>query len=90
MGPDLRGATERRQQPWLTRFIRTSEKVLAEKDPVALTLAAQFPGLRMSNLGLSDIDAADLISYIQTQTSRLADGAQDAAVGSAGHQHHQH
>src|SRR6266481_3209093 len=71
VGPDLRGATERRQQPWLTRFIRTPEKVLAEKDPIALTLAAKFPGVRMPNLGLSDIDAADLISYIETKTSRL-------------------
>jgi protein SCO1/2 len=90
VGPDLRGATERREHAWLTRFIRTPEKVLAEKDPVALTLAAKFPGVRMPNLGLSDLDAADLISYIETQTSRLTDGAQDAAVGSAGHHHHQH
>ncbi len=38
VGPDLRGATERRQRTWLTRFIRTPEKVRAENDPVALTL----------------------------------------------------
>src|SRR6267378_583028 len=29
VGPDLRGATERRQRAWLTRFIRTPEKVRA-------------------------------------------------------------
>jgi len=86
VGPDLRGAAERRQQAWLTRFIKTPEKVLAEKDPVALSLAEKFPGVRMPDLGLSEIDAGDLISYIKTQTSHLADGAQDATVG-AGHQH---
>jgi protein SCO1 len=90
VGPDLRGATERRQPAWLTRFIRTPEKVLAEKDPVAVSLAAKFPGVRMPNLGLSEIDAADLIAYIETQTSRLADGTQDATVGGAGHQHQHH
>jgi protein SCO1 len=90
VGPDLRGAAERRPQPWLTRFIRTPEKVLAEKDPVALSLAAKFPGVRMPNLGLSDLDAADLITYIETQTARIAEGAQDAAIGSAGHHHHEH
>jgi protein SCO1 len=90
VGPDLRGAAERRPQPWLTRFIRTPEEVLAEKDPVALAMAAKFPGVRMPNLGLSDLDAADLITYIETQTARIAEGAQDAAIGSAGHQHHQH
>jgi protein SCO1/2 len=88
VGPDLRGVTERRQQAWLTRFIRTPDKVLAENDPVALTLAAKFPGVRMPNLKLSESDAADLISYIGAQTSLLADGAQGAPASS--HQHHQH
>jgi len=92
VGPDLRGATERRQQTWLTRFIRTPDKVRAEKDPIALTLASKFPGVRMPNLGLSEIDAADLITYIEAQTARLADGTQDAAADNAraSRQHHQH
>ena len=47
VGPDLRGAAERRQEAWLTQFIRTPEKVLAEKDPAAVDLAAKFPGVRM-------------------------------------------
>jgi cytochrome oxidase Cu insertion factor (SCO1/SenC/PrrC family) len=89
VGPDLRGVTERRPQVWLTRFIRTPDKVLAENDPVALTLAAKFPGVRMPNLKLSETDAADLLSYIDWQTSQLKEGAQgDAAAGR--HQHHQH
>jgi hypothetical protein len=69
-------------------FIRPPEKVRAEKDLVALALAAKLPGVRMPNLGLSEIDAADLISYIAAQTSRLADGAQHAPAGQP--QHHQH
>ena len=85
VGPDLRGVTERRQQEWLTRFIRTPDKVLAERDPAALTLAAKFPGVRMPNLKLSESDAADLISYIGAQTSLLVDGAQGAPASS--HQH---
>jgi protein SCO1/2 len=89
VGPDLRDVTERRPQAWLARFIRTPDKVLAENDPVALTLAAKFPGVRMPNLKLSETDAADLISYIDSQTSQLKDGTQDAAA-SARHQRHQH
>jgi len=88
VGPDLRGVIERRQRTWLERFIRAPDKVRAEKDPVAMTVAARFPGVRMPNLGLSEIDAADLITYIEAQTSRLADGAQDAPA--ANHRHHQH
>jgi cytochrome c2 len=89
VGPDLRGVTERRPPAWLARFIRTPDKVLAENDPVALALAAKFPGVRMPNLKLSESDAADLISYIDSQTSQLKDGAQDAAASDRG-QRHQH
>jgi protein SCO1/2 len=85
VGPDLRGVTERRQHQWLTRFIRTPDKVLAENDPIAMTLAAKFPGVRMPNLKLSESDAADLISYIGAQTSLLADGAPGAPASN--HQH---
>ncbi|HKD29779.1 MAG TPA: SCO family protein [Xanthobacteraceae bacterium] len=88
VGPDLRGVNERRQHEWLTRFIRTPDKVLAEKDPIALTLAAKFPGARMPNLKLSESDAADLISYIGAQTSLLADGPQGAPASNQQYHHH--
>jgi len=88
VGPDLRGVSERRQHEWLTRFIRTPDKVLAEKDPIALTLAAKFPGARMPNLKLSESDAADLISYIGAQTSLLAEGPQGAPAPNQHNHHH--
>ena len=88
VGPDLRGVSERRRHEWLTRFIRTPDKVLAEKDPIALTLAAKFPGARMPNLKLSESDAADLISYIGAQTSLLAEGPQGAPAPNQHNHHH--
>ena len=82
VGPDLRGVTERRSPDWLARFIRSPQQVRAENDPVAATLAEQFPGVRMPNLGLTDLDMADLISYLRSETARLADAAkQDAPMG---------
>jgi protein SCO1 len=93
VGPDLRGVVDRRPPAWLARFIRSPERMLAEKDPVATTLAAKFPGARMPNLGISELDAMDLISYLRTETARLAEGAQDVPAAannqeSAGHEHH--
>lgn len=88
VGPDLRGVTERRHQAWLTAFIRSPAKLLAEKDPVALALAAKFPGVRMPNLKLSETDVEDLISYIRAQNANLADGTQDASATE--HEHHHH
>jgi protein SCO1 len=87
VGPDLRGATERRKLAWLMRFISTPEKVRTEKDPIAAALAAKFPGVRMPNLGITEIDAADLISYIQSETSRLVEGTQDTPAAHANHRH---
>jgi protein SCO1 len=88
VGPDLRGVTQRRERAWLSSFIREPAKMRAQRDPVALALAAKYPGVHMPTLRVSEIDAADLIAYIDTQTGRLTDGAQDAPAAS--HQHHQH
>src|SRR6266849_5593289 len=68
VGPDLRGVTERRERAWLSSFIRNPAKMRAEQDPVALALAAKYPGVHMPVLRVSEIDAADLISYIEAQT----------------------
>jgi protein SCO1 len=88
VGPDLRGVTQRRERAWLSRFIREPARMRAQQDPVALALAAKYPGVHMPTLRVSEIDAADLIAYIEAQTARLTDGAQDAPAAS--HQHHQH
>src|SRR5215475_6534046 len=88
VGPDLRDVTARRDRAWLTSFIMNPKKMLADKDPTALALVAKFSAVRMPTLGLGDVDAQDLISYLESQTSRLTGGAQDDTASS--HQHDQH
>jgi protein SCO1 len=91
VGPDLRGVTTRREKPWLAAFIRNPGQMRAQQDPVALALAAQFPAVRMPALGLAENDAAaDLISYLATETSRLSDTEGPAASAAPEHQHHHH
>jgi protein SCO1/2 len=63
-GPDLAGITGRRDRDWLVRFISDPERMRAQKDPVALALAANFPTVRMPVLGVSQSDAGDLIAYV--------------------------
>jgi protein SCO1/2 len=87
VGPDLRGVTERRSPEWLTRFIHAPEKVRAEKDPVAMETAARFPGIRMPNLGLTDLDVIDLISYLKSQNDRIEAGNKDDEAMMASHHH---
>jgi protein SCO1/2 len=71
-GPDLRGVADRRDHAWLVDFIMDPAKMLARKDPDALALAARFRGVHMPAIGLGETDAADVISYLRDQTSRLS------------------
>jgi protein SCO1 len=92
VGPDLRGVTERREKPWLEEFIQNPSKMRAKKDPTALALAAEYPAVRMPAVGLAPADAADLISYLTTETARLEQdkGPEMPATAHADHQHHHH
>ena len=71
IGPDLRGVTATRDRTWLSRFIVEPDKMVAERDPVALSLLAKYK-VRMPNLGLTSHDAADLISYLEEQSRAAA------------------
>jgi mono/diheme cytochrome c family protein len=42
VGPDLKGVTTRRERPWLLKFVRSSQRVIASGDPVANELFQQF------------------------------------------------
>src|SRR4029079_1822378 len=42
VGPDLKGVTTRRQRPCWLRFVRSSQKVIAGGDPVAVELFRTF------------------------------------------------
>jgi len=88
VGPDLRGITQSRDHAWLSSYIRNPAKLRAQNDPAALALAAQYPAVRMPALRLGDVDAADLINYLETQNARLE--AAEASSPSPGHEHHQH
>jgi cytochrome c2 len=90
VGPDLRGITNRRDQTWLSSFIQSPAKLRARQDPDALALAAEYPAVRMPALGLSQNDAADLVSYLAAETARLADADVPTLPASSQHDHHHH
>jgi protein SCO1/2 len=88
VGPDLRGVTTRRDQPWLEAFIQNPSKMRARQDPTALALAVEYPAVRMPAVGLAQADAADLISYLATETARLEEAKGPAMPEHHDHQHH--
>jgi len=77
VGPDLFGVTSRRDKAWLRRYIAVPDKMLAENDPIAVSLFKKYQEVRMPNEGLREMDAATLVDYIEARTVALR--AADAA-----------
>jgi protein SCO1 len=65
VGPDLRGVVARRGVPWVRRWIKEPDRVLAEKDPVALELLARHGNVAMPNVGLSDREVLDVLEHLK-------------------------
>jgi protein SCO1 len=66
LGPGLLGVTQRRDKAWLARWIKTPDKLLAEKDPIAIELYNRYNKILMPNLRLNDSDVEALISYMES------------------------
>jgi protein SCO1/2 len=69
IGPDLLGVTSVRDRDWLVRVISDSDKLIAEKDPIATALFKKYKEVRMPRLGLAAGDVDVLIEYMKTQTA---------------------
>jgi len=73
LGPDLKGVAGARPRDWLVRWLKEPNKMIAEKDPIAVELLARYRNLPMPNLSLNDDDAAALIHYMEQQDKADAD-----------------
>jgi protein SCO1/2 len=94
IGPDLVGVTRQRDPLWLKRWIREPDQMLAEKDPLAMTLYEQYNRLAMPNLRLGDIEINALLNYFEEETNRLQPVAPVVEAHDEAHHHagpeHQH
>ena len=79
VGPDLKGVTDRRSRPWLLAWIRSSQRLVTERDHTALTLFEKFKRERMPDQPLSDQEIAALLDYF------AAGGPLTAGAGRARH-----
>lgn len=68
-GPDLVGATERRDQDWLRRWLKSPDTML-QSDSIAQALLVQYQNVKMPNLKLSDADVDALLHYIQQESDK--------------------
>lgn len=69
IGPDLLGVTLRRNRDWLIRWLREPDKMLEEKDPVAMSMFYKYDQVVMPNMGLGKADIKDLLEYMEAETN---------------------
>ncbi len=67
VGPDLKGVTDLRPRDWLVNFISNPEKMFQAGDPIAKDLLSKFGGFKMPDLGLSQQEISNVLSYIGPQ-----------------------
>ena len=88
LGPDLAGITERRERPWLARWITDPDEMVKEGDPVAMQLVRDWPGIRMPNLGLETTEAEAILAFIESVKTTPAPEPPEGAPSSDAHAHH--
>jgi protein SCO1 len=74
IGPDLAGVTRLRERTWLTRWLKEPDRMLAEKDPLAVALYAKYNKVAMPNLRLNDGEIASLLTYLEEEGNRSVNG----------------
>ena len=70
VGPDLSRVYEKREQDWLIKFIRSSQKMVKDGDPVAVSLFKEFSQIPMPDNNLSDNEIISIIDFIKTTDSK--------------------
>ncbi len=83
IGPDLLGVMEMRDRKWLTRWLKEPQKMLQEKDPIAMGMLAKYRNVPMPNMRLNPLEVERLLEYMDTESRRVQRGAETEAVASA-------
>lgn len=80
VGPDLLGVMQMRDRAWLARWLAEPEKMLREKDPIAMGLLAKYNYLPMPNMRLNEVEVDRLLEYMDTESRRVEKARQIEAV----------
>lgn len=81
VGPGLKGATTRRDMPWLTKWVKNSSAVIASGDAYAVALYNKFNKAQMTSFpNLSEDDIKGIFAYVD-QAATAAPAAATAGGG---------
>ncbi len=66
IGPDLFGVTLRREEEWLGNWLLAPDRMIENKDPIALAMLKKYNNLPMPNLRLNHKEVGELLDYMKT------------------------
>lgn len=75
VGPDLEGVTAKRERAWLVRWLSAPDRMLAAGDPTATRLLQEFKNVPMPNQGLTEVQVASVIAYLEERGGTAAASA---------------
>lgn len=67
-GPDLQGVTERREEEWLQKWIKSPDTMVMT-DPIARELLKKY-FVPMPNQGLTEEEVEEIIAYLKFKDSK--------------------
>ncbi len=67
-GPDLQGVTERREEEWLKKWLKSPDTMVFT-DPIAKEMLAEYM-VPMPNQGLTDEEVVEIINYLKYEDSK--------------------
>jgi protein SCO1/2 len=77
---------------WLGRWLKEPDVMLAQKDPLAMSLYEAYNKVAMPNLRMADNDIAEVVRYLQEETDRQQPvtpvAGDDMHAGHEGHEGH--
>ncbi|WP_338864409.1 c-type cytochrome [Myxococcus stipitatus] len=84
IGPDLHGVLDRREEAWVTRFIKSPGALIDAGDPVATELLSKFNGVRMADQALTDSERASLFAFFRDCTQKGKGGCKPSPAEKMG------
>ncbi|MDZ7777846.1 MAG: cytochrome c [Bacteroidales bacterium] len=85
VGPDLKNITTKRDEDWLIEFIKSPQRMINNKDSIAVALYEKYNKVMMPNNELSDEEIKSILKYIENfEDTPSKEVAKDTASDTTG------
>ncbi|MDP4299865.1 SCO family protein [Leptothrix discophora] len=69
IGPNLDGIGKRRPRDWLEKWVKAPDRMIADKDPIALAVYNQYNKITMPNMRLEMKEVREVLDFIDEESA---------------------